>query len=323
MTSGEENNFFKKNIIERKKKMDSREFISKAYDSNAFTTAQTTAGYINPEVWNKEVLTYTRDALVVAPLGKQYNDLVGRDGDVLHITISTEPAAASAVAESASSAVIAYEKTQVDFTPSEYSATYQLTNKEKTRSFINLMQDMTMGLGHALARAKDAACVTLLQASAGNTVVANGVTSSDVASSDIIDYDDIVNAKKAIMVDKLFPSELVVSAGQYGDLLKLAAFRDASQFGDQVAKNGFIGRISGLDVFWTTAIAPATNKSKAIMLGKDASGVPSFGIAYKRAPYLETEYHAMLRYTDIVAVEEWDIKVLRANGICTIESYDA
>ena len=49
----------------------------------------------------------------------------------------------------------------------------------------------------------------------------------------------------------------------------------------------------------------------------------AFGIAQKRNPYLETEYHARERYTDIVAVEDYDIKVLRANGICTIETYAA
>jgi hypothetical protein len=40
-------------------------------------------------------------------------------------------------------------------------------------------------------------------------------------------------------------------------------------------------------------------------------------------PYLETEYHALERYTDIVAVEDYDVKILRANGICAIQTYAA
>jgi len=306
--------------------MDAREFIAKTaagYESNAFTTSETSAGYINPEIWNKEVLKFLREKLVVAPLGKIYNDLKNKPGDVVNITISSTPSAAAAVAESDQVAITAYEKTQVVFTPTEYGAAYQLTNKEKTRSFINLMQDMTQQLGYQLALLKDDTCVTLLQTSAGNSVVANGVASSAIASSDTLDYDDIVNAKKAIMVDKLEPYALIIGAEQYGDLLKLAAFRDASQFGDNVAKNGFIGTVSGIKVYWTTQIAASASKEKAIMLGKDGAGVAPFGIAIKRDPYLETEYHALGRYTDIVAVEEYQVRVLRANGICTIETYAA
>lgn len=303
--------------------MEASEFIAKAYDANAFTTAQTSAGYINPEIWNKEVLVHVKENLVVAPLGKNYTDLLDKPGDTLNITVGVEPAAAASVAESSAVSITDYEKTQVVFSPSEYGAAYQLTNKEKSRSFINLMQDMTAQLGYQLALKKDDVCIALLQASAGNSVVANGVASSDIASSDTMDYDDIVNAKKEIMVDKLIPKFLIVGAEQYADLLKLEAFRDASKFSGDVALNGFIGRISGIDVFWSTQIAPAASKAKAIMLGVDGSGVAPFGIAQKKNPYLETEYHALERYTDIVAVEDYSVKLLRANGVCTIETYAA
>ena len=202
--------------------MEAKEFIAKAYDNNAFTTAKTSAGYINPEIWNKEVLDHVKANLVVAPLGKSYNDLLDKPGDTLNITVGTEPAAAAAVAESDAVSITDFAKTQVVFSPTEYGAAYQLTNKEKSRSFINLMQDMTAQLGYQLALKKDSVCVSLLQSSAGNTVVANGVASTDIASSDTIDYDDIVNGKKEVMKDKLVPKYLIVGAEQYADLLKLS-----------------------------------------------------------------------------------------------------
>lgn len=306
--------------------MDAREFISKTaagYDGNAFTTSETSAGYINPEIWNKEVLKHLKEKLVVAPLGKQYNDLKDKPGDTLNITVGVTPSAASAVAESDQVVVSSYAKTQVVFSPSEQGAAYQLTNKEKSRSFINLMQDMTQQLGYQLALRKDDKCISELTSSAGNSIVANSVTASDLASSDTLDYDDIVNAKKTIMVDKLTPYAVVVSAEQYADLLKLDAFRDASEFGDSVAKNGFIGTISGLKVYWTTQLSPSGSTVKALMLAKDGQGVPAFGIATKKDPYLETQYDALGRYTDIVAVEDYDVEMLRDNGVCTIETYAA
>jgi len=303
--------------------MDTRSFIAKAYDANAFTTAQTSAGYINPEKWNKEVLMALENSLVVANLGKKYDDLLNKDGDTLNITVGVTPTAAADVAESTAVGISAYQKTQVVFTPTERGSAYQLTNKEKDRSFINLMSDMTSELGYALAVKKDSLCISVTTAGAGNAVVANNVASSAIASSDVIDYDDIVNAMIAIKQDHLKAKYLVVGDEQYGDLLKLEAFRDASKFGDRVAKSGFIGMIAGLEVISTDQIVGSSNSIKALMFGVDKRGVPSFGIAQKRNPYMETEYHALERYTDIVAVEDYDVKVLRANGICTIESYSA
>jgi len=303
--------------------MDTRSFIAKAYDANAFTTAQASAGYINPEIWNKEVLMALENNLVLANLGKKYDDLLMKEGDTLNITVGVTPASGSTVAESSAISVAAYSKTQVVFTPSERGLAYQLTNKEKDRSFINLMQDMTSELGYSLAVEKDTKCKAILYAGFGNSIISNGVVSSAIASSDTIDYDDIVNASTAIRQDHLIPKYLVVGDEQYGDLLKLAAFRDASQFNGEVAKTGFLGKVAGLEVYSTDAIIGSSNVIKAIVLGVDKKGVPSFGIAQKRNPYIETEYHALERYTDIVAVEDYDAKVLRANGICLISSYSA
>jgi hypothetical protein len=302
--------------------MDSREFIAKAYDSNAFTTSQTSAGYINPEIWNKEVLSHVEQNLVVAKLGKVYTDLLNKPGDTLNITVGVEPTSASTVTESTSSPVNAYTKTQVVFTPTERSVTYQLTNKEKSRAFIPLMQDMTAELGYALALLKDNLVIALLQASAGNSVVANGVDSSAIASSDTISHTDIVNAKTELHIDKLNPYALVLGYEQLADLEVTQAAKE-SNLGDTISKNGFVGRFAGLDVYVTQGITGSSNSIKALVLARDNTGKPPFGIAVKANPYIETEYHARERYTDIVATEDYDYKILRENGICTIESYSA
>ena len=302
--------------------MDARDFVQKAYDSNAFTTAQTSAGYINPEIWEKELLTHVKENFVLANLAKQYDMRGGAMGDTLNITIGVTPTVAAAVAESASVAVQAYSKTQVVFSPSERGTAYQLTNKEKDRTFIDLMQDMIGQLGYALANVVDDDLVTLLTASAGNAVTANGVVSSAIASSDTIDQYDVINAKKEIYKDKLTPYAIVMGYEQFADIEKDLSDKGTS-LGDEVTRNGFMGRWAGLDVYVTTQIVAASSKAKALVLARDSMGVPAFGMAVKRDPYIETEYHALERYTDIVAVMDYDVKVLRANGICTVETYAA
>jgi N4-gp56 family major capsid protein len=302
--------------------MDTRDFVQKAYDSNAFTTGATSAGYINPEIWDKQLLEHVKANLVLANLGKMYDMRGGAMGDTLNITIGVEPSAAAAVAESASVAVDAFAKTQVVFSPSERGKAYQLTNKEKDRTFIDLMSDMMAQLGYSLALKVDSDLVTLLQGSAGNAVVAEGVASSAIASSNTIDIDDIINGKKEIFLDKLTPYALVVGFEQLADIEKDLASK-STNLGDTITQNGYVGRYAGLDVYVTTQIAAGSNKAKALILAKDGMGLPAFGIAIKRDPYIETEYHALERYTDIVAVMDYDVKLLRANGVCTVESYVA
>jgi N4-gp56 family major capsid protein len=302
--------------------MDMKNFIQKAYDANAFTTAQTTAGYVNPEIWEKELLVHTKANLVLANLAKNYDMRGGANGDTLNVTVGVEPSAASAVLESVSVTVQAYEKTTVIFSPGEKGTAYQMTNKERDRTFIPLMQDMIAQLGYALAKKVDTDCVTALQTATTNKFYANSkAQSSDVESSDTLDYSDVVVMKKAIMNQNLFPKYLVVNPTQYAHLLDEAQFKEAYKFGDQVAKSGLIGTIAGVEVFVTTQIPIASSLSSAIMIGADSMGVPAFGIGIKRDPYIETEYHALERYTDIVAVMDYDVKLLREKGVALMYTW--
>ena len=59
------------------------------------------------------------------------------------------------------------------------------------------------------------------------------------------------------------------------------------------------------------------------MLGQSQGGEPAFGIAYLSMPKIETQREALGRYESIVAVEDYDVQILHANAICTIETYDA
>ncbi len=301
--------------------MEQKEFVQRAYDANAFTTATATAGYVNPEIWEKELLVHVKSKLVMANLGKNYDMRGGDNGDVLHVTVGVEPTEAAAVAESADVAVQAYTKTTIAFTPSEKGTAYQMTNKEKDRTFISLMQDMVEQLGYALSKKVDTDIVTLVTASAGNAVTVNSVAYTALAASDTLNYNTVVLGKVAVMNDKLFPKYLVVNPTQYGQLLSDSQFKEFDKFGEPVAKTGFIGMIAGLEVFVTNQIPIASSASKALILGEDDMGVSSFGIAVKRDPYIETEYHALGRFTDVVAVMDYDVKMLRVNGACTVGSW--
>jgi N4-gp56 family major capsid protein len=303
--------------------MDFKTLVMNAIDSNGFQSTATAAGYINPELWNREVLKHVEDTLVVARYAKVYNDILGAPGDAFNVTIGAEPAAASSVQESADVTISAYSVTTVQFVPTEYALGYQLHDKEARRAFYDVAGDMAANIGYALAKNRDTLALSTVTTGAGNAVVANSVVASAIASSDTLDWDDIVNAKVEIMKDKLIPKVLIVSPGQLGQLMKTAAFRDASQFGGrETILGGELKVLGGLTVVWSTLITPTASRSKAILLGYDMRAQSPFGVGFKSLPSIRTERHELGRYTDVVGVEEFQFKVLRANGICTIESYD-
>lgn len=303
------------------------ELIKNAIDASGFQlggASATSAGYINPDIWNRQLLDYQKTSLVVAPLGKTYNDLLNVPGEVLNVSVDAEPTAASAIVESDDVSIDALSFTQIVFTPTEYGAAYQLSDKEARRSFFDVMSNVVEKLGYRMALKKDALCLSTVTAGAGNSLVANGVVSSDIASTDTLDVDDIINAMTLIRADKYTPKDLVVAVEQLGDLMKDTNFKQAYAFGGrEVILGGKLGVVLGLNVYWTQAITPASSKAKALVLGVSGTGEPSFGICQKSNPGIRMQYFARGRYTDIVGVEEYDIQVLHANAICTIETYAA
>lgn len=298
------------------------EIIKNAIGANGFVSTDVSAVYVSPSYWNRQVLQFLEARLVLVPFAKVYDDILGQDGSSLTVTIDATPTAAAAVAETDDVTISTQSHGQVVFTPTEYAKGFQLHDKVARRSFVDQMNNMSQKIGYALALARDSAAVTLLQGSAGNAVTANGVASSAIASSDTLDFLDIVNAAKLIMDDLLVPRALIVGTAGWTQLAKDAQFREADKAGDNsTLREGRVGRIFGLDVIYTTQIGVAANKSKAVMIGVDQLGEPCFGICRKSTPQVRTERHERGRYTDIIGVEEWDIKMLRANGFCTIEHY--
>lgn len=106
--------------------------------------------------------------------------------------------------------------------------------------------------------------------------------------------------------------------------MKDSAFYQSYVYGGrEVILNGEIGTIAGLRVLVSDEIPVSSSTAKALVVGKNRDGTPAWGTAVKSLPKIETQRNALGRWTDIVAVEEWDQRVLYANAICTIQSYCA
>jgi N4-gp56 family major capsid protein len=303
--------------------MDTYEIIANAIGASGFVTTAASGSLVNPQYWNTQMMAHLEAKLVIASQAKVFDDILGQDGASFKVTVDTAPTAAAAVAETADVAVSAFETvTQVTFTPSEYAKAYQLADKEARRSFFSAMENMTKKIGYALALNRDNLAVTLLSATTNPSVIANNVAFSALASSDTLDYADVVNACTTIRTAKMVPKAIFVSPGGLGQLSKDTQFSYLQNSGIAVAQTGLIGRIYGLDVYWTTQIAPSTNKTKAIVLGVDQMGEAAFGIGRKALPTVRTQRFELGRYTDVVGVEEFDLQMLRTAGVCVLAHYE-
>lgn len=297
-----------------------KELIKRAIDGNAFISTDAEAVKVNPNIWEARVHAYEEANLIVTAQAEQFDfRSAGRD---FTVTIDDTPSAAAELTETTDVTISTITVRQVTFTPTEYGAAYQLSDKEARRAFFNVMDNMSKKLAYKLALKKDTLAVSTLQDNAGNSVVVNDVVATDLASTDTMDYASITKASRLIEDDLYRPVKMIVNPTQKQQLLNLGTINQADSFGTRDAiQKGLIGELFGLNVFVTTQIPTASNIAAALVLGESQTGEQALGYAIKADPKVASEYHALGRYTDVVAVEEYDFQMLHPNAVCTIESY--
>tara|TARA_Y100000310_G_C20637200_1_gene791828 strand:- start:704 stop:1606 length:903 start_codon:yes stop_codon:yes gene_type:complete len=299
--------------------MSNEQLILRAISTDVFDSAETAAGYLNPQIWNRKIEEYAKANLVLAPLGLQNDELKGKPGKQLNIATGVA-LTAGALTETDSITIQKPNFGQVVVTPTEYGGAFQITRKEMDRAFVNLVEEKAADAGYALAKIKDTTIAADLVSNAGGSVYVNSVASTSIATTDLFDTDAIADAVKTVRTANFNATYLLVHPHQEGNLLKTSQFVDASQYGGREALlNGEIGKYLGLKVFSSTVCPTATENSitayKALVLGPRA-----FVIAEKRAPTIDSKYEPLDRAFSVAYVEDWGESVLNANQICTITS---
>ena len=304
--------------------MDSkRELIKRSLDSSNgfFYLTDSEAQAVAPSMWDFKLRDYQEKMLVVTPLAETF-DFRGAGKDY-KVTIDEAPSAAAALVETTDVSISAFTTRNKTFTPTEQGAAYQLSRAEAVRAFFNVADRMTKKLAYSMALRKDNLATTCIQDGATSNVFPNSVTAAtDLATTDTLDYESIVEAKKTIENLYYVPDVLLINFTQKAQLLKDTKIHLADNFGTRSAlQNGVIGELFGMTVVASHSITASNNVAKAVVLGMTRSGEKAFGYAIKRDPIIEREYHALGRYWDIVGHEEYDFEVLHPDAICTISTY--
>ncbi len=302
------------------------EFIQRAVDANALVSSSSAGTAINPNMWDMKLHAYQEAKLIVTPLAQLF-DFRGPGVDY-KVTVDAAPTAAAALVETDAISISAMSTRNVTFTPTEYGKAFQVSDKEMNRAFFNTMENFTKKLGYALALKKDSLAVTELRLGT-STVIANSVAAvSSLASSDTLDFDDIVKAARTIENLYYTPTKLVINNYQKEQLLKLDKVSDVSQFGTREAvQRGLIGELFGLQIYATTQISNGasaeSNTAKAIMIGESQTGEQALGYAVKADPTIRTDIDILFRTHTIAAHEEYDFVLIHPDAVCMIATWSA
>lgn len=293
--------------------------VAKALESNSFNTGEASADYINPELWVRQIEDFAKSKLVMAPLGKELNDLLGQAGDTLNEQFNSE-ISASDLTESTAITPESFSYTQVTYSPSEVGTAVALTRKESVRSIQDIMQEKTRDMGYALAKKKDTKCWDAVTSSSITTVTPNGTDISSLSDSDKMDTDVIADALYELEKNDREGKYMVVHPGHVKELRKLSNFIDASVYGGrEVTLTGEIGRYLGLRVMVSNQSPRNDTTStarEAVVLDDEA-----FGIAYKMRTQFNSDYKVLEREMVLAAVEDYDVQLRQPDKVCRIVAY--
>jgi len=302
--------------------MNKRELIVRAIDSNAFVSTDQYATVVNPKIWDTKLRDYEEQNIIFTNHVTTFDfRSPGRDYTV---TIDAAPTAAAAVAETNAVAIQPITNRQVVFTPTEYGSAMQTTRKELVRAFFNVMENMSKKLGYALALKKDSLGVAEAYSGATTDLVANGVASSAIASSDTIGLEDFTKAVRIIKNYYYDPVKAMINPFQEEQVLNITQLQKANEFGTRDAiDKGFVGQLFGVKIYVTHSIPVSGSTSKMLVLGQSQTGEQAVGYAIKRDAMIERDYDPFYRQESLIAHEEYDFATLHPNAIVTVESYAA
>lgn len=298
-------------------------YVDQAIDAAATDTASLAATI--PEVWGARVLEYMSEQFVFAGIpGVMNRELVGQPGDILHLPkFDQDLTDAAATAENADASVFEITTTDITFTPTEYTSGVEITEKSMSRSTVAIMEEASRRLAESHSSAVEKAIVTELEATV-NAGTNSGQLLDKTGSQFSEDF--VAEARRLFKENakSYFGGQLVmVIPPKFMQVLeKSTQFTDASIYGGREAiLNGEIGRYLGVRILVSNFIrqggadfdSDSTNDLDAWVLGPDA-----FRVAWKRDPYIRTDYNVKGRFHEIVATSEWAVGEYRVEHIVRI-----
>lgn len=209
-----------------------------------------------PTIWSREILfTLKKNLIGLNIVNRNYEGDITGQGDTVKITTP--------------SAITVHNYTGSDFSFDEVLSTQQQLEIDQAKAFhfqvddvdavqanINLITAYTQEAAHALAKAADTFIFqAYAEAAAANVIDSGGFTSSNA-------YSQLTEASKRLSEANVPETGrwAVLDPAGFKALSNDTAFQKASDLGDQVSREGFMGRAAGFDVWMSNNLAVSGGK---------------------------------------------------------------
>ena len=255
-------------------------------------TTSSTLSELYTNVIQEAIFTF-QETSVMRPLVTTY--AINGQGKTVQVPVYGA-ISASAVAEGTDLANTAVDPTAVDITASEIGVMTTLTDLGRDSASRNVGADIGKLFGDGLAKKVDSDLAGLFASFSTDVGAAGAELTPELlfkaqatlrALNIPAPYYAVFNPKACFNLKK------VLTAGGYS-LLSAHAISDV---GNQALKDGFVGRVAGIDVFENANIAIDGNDDSVGAVFHPAS----IGLAMKSDLKIETQRDASIRGTEIVA----------------------
>lgn len=166
-----------------------------------------------------------------------------------------------------------------------------LTMEAVEDSRIDLTQDQVDRQAREMAEDINGRAFEVIEETLGGSVAGDG--------NGTMTYDDILAGRKELVQKSYSPDLLIADVGAVNDLLKSDNFLRATDIGDQMRRDGAIGRIAGMEIVEDDSGLPlgGADGPGALMVDTDL-----FGYEGERTPITSEDYSEDRSQTDVYRI---------------------
>jgi N4-gp56 family major capsid protein len=291
-------------------------------------TLSTNLTAIIPDLWAAQMEPNLRKAAVLEQALVQNTDLLGTDGDVVHIPTLPDLAAAAALTEGTDMTVAALtDATSIDLTPSEVGKAIGITRKALDRIKYDGMAAIVERLAYSMSLYIEGTIAALwdndLPGASGSHMgyyYPNSHTSANVVVGDTFSSNTLLDAVGNLRASDVMPFPdgtfmAFIHPYQYRDLLKDTDVKNAIFYGSpQVMFRGEVGTLHNVRLIVTNHVVNVMEGASSLVATRKALLVsPRWAaVAWKRRPELVVDptLYDFGRRRQVAVTADLDIQLL-------------
>jgi hypothetical protein len=276
-------------------------------------------GTFIPQLWAAALLRQYEKSLVYGQRGvvnRDYEGEIAQQGDTVRINFVGPVAVFNYTRNSNMTAAEQIDTADVHLTITEAKAFhFQVDDIDARQARGDFVVSAMSEAAYALRDTSDQFLAAKWSDVSADNVIGTHASPISVTASNVYDYCVDLKVK---LDDAKAPQEgrwMIVPPWFHGKLLKADEFVHATSLGDQVLRQGMVGRVAGFDILISHNVVNTSSAKYKIM-----AGVPG-AITFAQQLAQVEAYRPELRFADAVkGLELYGAKVIRPSGLALLHA---